>query len=144
MTTHVLDMTAVCPECGRQFASVARMAMHVRSVHKDELAENPKHPKLEAALRYVCDDCGKRYANCNSLKQHMRRHTGDLLPCLICNKGFTDNWHLRVHMRRHKTEPLTDSTQPGEVPEEVISSPFQSGANVACDTSLITAQSSTP
>ena len=139
MTTHVPEMTSTCPECARRFTSVARMAMHVQRVHKDEFAENPR---LGAVLRYVCNDCGRRYANCNSLKQHMRQHTGELLRCVICNKGFTVSYDLRVHMRQHQIElePPNDAAQTGEVPEEAASPRSQSGTDVSCDDSLIPAQ----
>ena len=44
-------------------------------------------------------------------------------------------------MRRHKTEPLNDSAQTGEVPEEAVILQSQSGTDVSCDTSLTSAQS---
>ena len=112
LRTHVPGMTVVCPDCGRKFTSVAHMASHVDRMHHDDDGGGSENPKLDAVLPYVCGDCGRRYASCSTLKLHMRRHTDELLPCPVCNKGFPTNTHLRVHMRVHRLQTPTTPQQP--------------------------------
>lgn len=56
---------------------------------------------------YVCDikDCGKSFYCKLLLRLHRKSiHTGQSVPCKVCNKTFTSNRSLYSHAMRHKNE----------------------------------------
>ena len=56
-------------------------------------------------LGYPCQYCGRPFLSRTGRDQHIRLHTGKLLECSVCGKGYTGSSNLKYHMKSvHKMQ----------------------------------------
>ncbi|XP_023238394.1 zinc finger protein 467-like isoform X3 [Centruroides sculpturatus] len=85
------EKTVPCEICGKLFASVERVRIHIRAAHGEKSCS--------------CDICGSGFSYRCKLLDHMRTHTGDKpFHCDICGKSFSQKNHLTRHSMIHTGE----------------------------------------
>ena len=78
---------ALCPQCGKNFASFKILRTHERSVHLNK-------------KNHVCTICSKAYHDSYNLKCHMDLHTGSRnLKCRYCDKTFIYSSARALHQK---------------------------------------------
>ncbi|XP_018564613.1 zinc finger protein 431-like [Anoplophora glabripennis] len=111
-------LRALCPYCGKQFVTVAKLTVHIR-YHTGEMPykcsycdkrvrtriQLVMHERTHTGERpYKCKFCGKAFAQSSGLKTHLKRHTGRPEECFMCHKRFCRPSELKLHMRTHTGE----------------------------------------
>ena len=83
---HNSQKQYVCPECGKSFPRMQRLAVHQES--------HVVKPTIS------CDICGKEVKNNYRLKQHIEKyHEEANVKCNICDKTFLHKIDLRKHKK---------------------------------------------
>ncbi|KAJ8956126.1 hypothetical protein NQ318_016581 [Aromia moschata] len=108
----------LCTYCGKQFKSLAKLTIHVRT-HTGEAPYKCSYCDKRTTTRFhlvvherthtgekphVCSMCGKRFSQSSVLNTHMKLHTGRPEQCSICLKRFCRRSQLRQHLRKHTGE----------------------------------------
>ncbi|XP_053088481.1 zinc finger protein 235 isoform X1 [Pangasianodon hypophthalmus] len=104
------------PHCGKSFAQVAQLKVHMLTHQASKPLKCPQcaktfardfelkdHQKQHSKERpHVCPDCGKGFTRFSNFKQHQNIHTREkLFNCTHCGMRFKRSTHLRIHLRRH-------------------------------------------
>ncbi|CAG4958659.1 unnamed protein product [Colias eurytheme] len=120
-TEHNMDIPAInCPVCGKNFAILSKMRVHLKEVHLREKnfgcsmcdqkffsrTHVQRHMVKHSGERiHECSICKKAYARKQTLRDHMRIHSNDKrFACGVCNQAFVQNNSLRLHMKVHHAE----------------------------------------
>uniref|UniRef100_A0A1Q3EZZ5 Putative c2h2-type zn-finger protein n=1 Tax=Culex tarsalis TaxID=7177 RepID=A0A1Q3EZZ5_CULTA len=123
MKLHVLSHQAVhsCPfrECGCEYASLARLGVHIRHKHVeheshrcqhcgmdsfDSMADLQQHLRLKCtAKKFPCHHCDKKFLTQRSLANHLKT-TDKRFCCTECGKSFAQQGELKLHLRVHNNE----------------------------------------
>uniref|UniRef100_A0A182NDD0 Protein krueppel n=1 Tax=Anopheles dirus TaxID=7168 RepID=A0A182NDD0_9DIPT len=108
-----------CPleGCGCEYASLARLSIHVSNQHVDYLSPTCPHcnESIERvdlrqhvrlfckAKQFGCTHCDKKFLSSKALSQHLRK-LEQSFPCSQCDKALTSLASLRLHERTHSGE----------------------------------------
>lgn len=121
MTATYQEESYVCDTCGKPFAQLKALNIHVAS-HKETFdyacvicSKKFKHEQgaygckmrhiREAREEYICKICGGKFACTSNLTSHLISHsTVQRYSCSICDMRFKRKSGLHLHMETHKSE----------------------------------------
>ncbi|KAH7713219.1 hypothetical protein AAVH_19437 [Aphelenchoides avenae] len=94
--THLERQKFKCDECESQFLNKRYLALHVKSIHRNE-------PQRKD---HKCDFCGYATADKIKLDQHVTaRHKKERpFQCIECSQSFAWKLSLQRHMQLHGTQ----------------------------------------
>jgi len=85
---HAAGKSHLCPDCGQEYRSKARLEAHISKEHK-KLAD------------FVCQHCGAVFAHRDYYTNHMSMHDPRDLHCIHCDKAFNRRSQLVNHLLLH-------------------------------------------
>jgi len=90
-----------CGQCGKSFASAARLNLHM-NVHKEDKP-------------YKCDQCDKGFSAPASLKNHKLLHTGETFKCEFCEYSAVQKGNLKSHRLKNHKDMLEENVSEEKV-----------------------------
>ncbi|KAL7013703.1 hypothetical protein ACKWTF_015536 [Chironomus riparius] len=88
-TVHMPFTPHKCSKCGKKYANIEELNLHVLK----HIADKP----------FKCPYCPKAFNHKSDLKRHKISHAGKKpFQCTMCSRGFVRNDHLLKHIRVHQ------------------------------------------
>ncbi|XP_053667932.1 endothelial zinc finger protein induced by tumor necrosis factor alpha-like [Anopheles marshallii] len=114
---HLDKFTCPLEACGCEYASLARLNIHISTQHVEYLSPNCPHCKEEIdridirqhvrlfckAKQYECNHCDRKFLSWKSLSQHLKK-LQQSFQCTQCDKSFSSQASLKLHERTHTGE----------------------------------------
>uniref|UniRef100_A0A182JT67 Uncharacterized protein n=1 Tax=Anopheles christyi TaxID=43041 RepID=A0A182JT67_9DIPT len=132
--THLEKFACPLEGCGCEYASLARLTIHISNQHVDYLSPNCPHCKEEIdrvdlrqhvrlyckAKQFQCTHCDKKFLSWKALSQHLKK-LEQKLHCSQCDKSFSSQASLKLHERKlisksWKNVDVRHGTHTGERP----------------------------
>uniref|UniRef100_A0A4Y0BEU1 Uncharacterized protein n=1 Tax=Anopheles funestus TaxID=62324 RepID=A0A4Y0BEU1_ANOFN len=115
--THLDKFPCPLEACGCEYASLARLNIHISTQHVEYLSPNCPHCKEEIdrvditqhvrlfckAKQFECTHCDRKFLSWKALSQHLRK-LQQTFPCTQCDKSFSSQASLKLHERTHTGE----------------------------------------
>ncbi|XP_052890215.1 zinc finger protein 25-like [Anopheles moucheti] len=114
---HLDKFTCPLEACGCEYASLARLNIHISTQHVEYLSPNCPHCNEEIdrvdirqhvrlfckAKQYECNHCDRKFLSWKSLSQHLKK-LQQCFQCTQCDKSFSSQASLKLHERTHTGE----------------------------------------
>ncbi|XP_053676742.1 zinc finger protein 501-like [Anopheles nili] len=115
--THLDKFPCPVEGCGCEYASLARLSIHISNQHVDYLSPKCPHCQEEIdrvdlrqhmrlyckAKQFKCTHCDKMFLSSQALSQHLR-NLEQTFQCSQCDKFLASHSSLRLHERTHTGE----------------------------------------
>lgn len=109
------EKTFPCAQCNSVFHTRNVLYLHFKREHTDDCkcqhcgmtfgTRRDLEDHIASRHTYQCNDCEKSFLTARNLKKHSQIHYNiPKLPCLVCNKLFTDRFKVIDHVKKQHPE----------------------------------------